>query len=166
MDQYERGDIMICNLIKIIKNKINSKSKDFKITYIVPQHISNIDADARVGFVEHHLAKGNWGILAKTKRYNYIKKPNAMSIMEENTYMRAKYFYEFKLSGEYRNARGEIIRLLTSNLNVLNLSTIDNNNIFDLAFAIETPEGNTWVVLDFVKEKEVWYLHGVNTRGW
>lgn len=157
---------MICNLIKIIKNKINNKSKDFKITYIVPQHISNIDADARVGFVEHHLAKGNWGILAKTKHYNYIKKPNAMSIMEENTYMRAKYFYEFKLSGEYKNARGEIVRLLTSNLNVLNLSAIDNNNFFDLAFAIETPEGNTWVVLDFVKEKEVWYLHGVNTRGW
>ena len=157
---------MIRNLIKIFKNKFKNKSKDFKITYIVPQHISNIDADARVGFVEHHLAKGNWGILAKTKRYNYIKKPNAMSIMEENTYMRAKYFYEFKLSGEYKNARGEIIRLLTSNLNVLNLSTIDNNNFFDLAFAIETPEGNTWVVLDFVKEKEVWYLHGVNTRGW
>ena len=157
---------MICNLIKIFKNKFKNKSKDFKITYIVPQHISNIDADARVVFVEHHLAKGNWGILAKTKHYNYIKKPNAMSIMEENTYMRAKYFVEFKLSGEYRNARGEIIRLLTSNLNVLNLSTIDNNNFFDLAFAIETPEGNTWVVLDFVKEKEVWYLHGVNTRGW
>lgn len=157
---------MIRNLIKIFKNKFKNNSKDFKITYIVPQHISNIDADARVGFVEHHLAKGNWGILSKTKHYNYIKKPNAMSIMEENTYMRAKYFYEFKLSGEYKNARGEIIRLLTSNLNVLNLSTIDNNNMFDLAFAIETPEGNTWVVLDFVKEKEVWYLHGVNTRGW
>ena len=157
---------MIYNLVKIFKNKFKNKSKDFKITYVVPQHISNIDADDRMGFVEHHLAKGNWGILSKTKQYNYIKKPNAMSIMEENTYMKAKYFYEFKLSGEYKNVRGELVRLLTSDLSILSLSSINNNNLFDLAFAVETPEGNTWVVLEFVKEREVWYLHGVNTRGW
>ena len=157
---------MIRNLVKIFKNKFKNKSKDFKITYVVPQHISNIDADDRIGFVDHHLSKGNWGILSKTKYYNYIKKPNAMSIMEENTYMKAKYFFEFKLSGEYKNVRGELVRLLSSDLSILSLSSINNNNFFDLAFAIETPEGNTWVVLEFVKEKEVWYLHGVSTRGW
>lgn len=157
---------MVRNLIKVIKNKISNKSKDFKITYIVPQHISNIDADDRMGFVDHSICKGEWGILTKAKRYNYIKKPNAMSIMEENTYMKAKYFFEFKLTGEYKNVRGELVRLLTSDLSILSLSSINNNNCFDLAFAIETPEGNTWVVLEFVKEKEVWYLHGVNTRGW
>lgn len=157
---------MICNLIKIFKNKFKNKSKDFKITYVVPQHISNIDADDRMGFVDHCICKGEWGILTKAKRYNYIKKPNAMSIMEQNTYMKAKFFFEFRLTGEYKNVRGELIRLLTNNLSILSLSSINNNNCFDLAFAIETPEGNTWIVLEFVKEKEVWYLHGVNTRGW
>lgn len=156
---------MICNLIKIIKNKIKPKSTGIKITFIVPHHISNIEADDRVEFVDHCIAKGKWGVLEKNKIYDYTNKHNAKTILEQNVYMKARYFIEYKITGECENIRGEILRVITENIKSLSLSSINNSNNFDLMFVIEYYDKSNWIAIELVKEMEQWYIHGMSTRG-
>lgn len=156
---------MIKKLINAIKRKFNKNTDTFKITYVVPKYIGNIEADDRVEFMDYCISKSKWITISRDKHYNYVKKSNAQKILEQNTYIDHKYFIEYELNGDYSNTRAELIRVFTEYLDTVKVSSIDNNSIFEIMLTIETRKGNNWITIQFIKENEKWYLNGVNTRG-
>lgn len=158
---------MIRWLIKRFKNIFKKKAYDFSITYVVPYYISDREAEDRVSFVDSCLNKTKWSIYTKEKFYNipFIKSA-VQKILEENTYEKSKVYFKYNFIGDPKEFRSELIRVFTENLGTVALSSIDHSDNFELLFVLESTERDSWLVLEFIKEYETWYLHGVNSRGW